>query len=373
MSDTTVTTLSLTPGILGLAVFLTVISAVGVTFAVIGAYPCVASNPIPGPQGYFIVGEVPEIRRYSKESKTFEYFEKVVREYGSIAEVKLVTGLPFQLFYSRLFVTNDKELVHLALTDSEKFKRGRKFHDSTIGIAENLLFALPSGDTWKRHRKFLQPAFAPAQLRFAGKIITDRIGMLLDFWETRMNGEQQKNLVVDFHDALTCVAMDIIGLIAFSHDFNSLNAYFRGNEGTGHEMLIEAMKVIAQRNASPKFAWPFLGLSSAGERVTKIRRYLDKLFDQIIAEKKNQPANTNDLLGRLLDVDGDERQKFTDKEIFGEAIAFIFAGHETTANTLTFTALELSRNPQIQKRLKEEIKSVIERIGSVSVENLSEF
>lgn len=47
----------------------------------------------------------------------------------------------------------------------------------------------------------------------------------------------------------------------------------------------------------------------------------------------------------------------TDHEITSQATMLLFAGYETSTTTLTFLAYSLARNPQVMKRLQEEIDS----------------
>lgn len=47
----------------------------------------------------------------------------------------------------------------------------------------------------------------------------------------------------------------------------------------------------------------------------------------------------------------------TDHEIISQATMFVFAGYETSAITLVFLAYSLAQNPEVMKRLQEEIDS----------------
>ena len=53
-------------------------------------------------------------------------------------------------------------------------------------------------------------------------------------------------------------------------------------------------------------------------------------------------------------------RKLTDEEIVGQAVTFLLAGYETTANTLAYTSYLLALNPDIQENLQSEIDSYFE-------------
>ena len=50
-------------------------------------------------------------------------------------------------------------------------------------------------------------------------------------------------------------------------------------------------------------------------------------------------------------------RKLTDEQVVGQAIGFLLAGYETTANTLAYTSYLLALNPDIQEKLQSEIDS----------------
>ncbi|KAJ3092026.1 hypothetical protein HK100_007039, partial [Physocladia obscura] len=331
---------------------------------------------IPGPRGYPLIGSIVELIKFARESKTYLFIEKLEDEYGSIAYTT-VLGQP-------LIFTKDAALIHRSLTDTVDFYRNAEFEAATFGIIENALFSIPSGEKWKRHRKYLQPGFAPAQLRLAAKISSEETDMLLEYWDNQIILQNLgEGIVVDVFQEFTCLTLDIIrpsfffsnsGRIAFSNEFNAVKKYHQGESDEERNILQDIVSVLDQRLSTHPFVWGLIGVGKGSAKIKKQREYLNRLFDEITLAKSNRKSSgTYDLIDRLMDVDAKDTQRFTNEEIFGEVMGFFLAGHETTSNTLTFTAMEISRNHQVQIKLKKEIRLVLEQLGTVTTENISEF
>jgi cytochrome P450 len=109
------------------------------------------------------------------------------------------------------------------------------------------------------------------------------------------------------------------------------------------------------------------------------KKELDSLVYQLIADRRRreeQSSNNNnnnnnngkshhkDLLSRLMETqDSDSlnnnQEKMSDKQVRDEVMTIFIAGHETTANALTWTFYLLSQNQDIETKLHDEIDSVL--------------
>ena len=81
----------------------------------------------------------------------------------------------------------------------------------------------------------------------------------------------------------------------------------------------------------------------------------------MIAERRKDPGDRGDLLSMLLTaVDTEEGTGgMSDKQVRDECVTVMLAGHETTANALSFALWELARNPEVQERLYQECRAVL--------------
>ena len=131
------------------------------------------------------------------------------------------------------------------------------------------------------------------------------------------------------------------------------------------EEVEEAMAVLLahtyrrlERLAEPPEWLPTIGR----HRFRKARAAVDRVVYRILAQRrsgeegKGEPA---DLVARLLrERDEETGQGMTDEQVRNEALTLLLAGHETTANALTWTFYLLARHPEVQERLRDEAGQV---------------
>lgn len=98
------------------------------------------------------------------------------------------------------------------------------------------------------------------------------------------------------------------------------------------------------------------------------RKTLDSIVYGLISERRKKmkvekDLTATDLLSRLIQVQDEDGSTMSDKQLRDEVITILIAGHETTSNALTWTYYLLSHNPQVEKKVFEEIDSVLGRNG----------
>jgi cytochrome P450 len=99
----------------------------------------------------------------------------------------------------------------------------------------------------------------------------------------------------------------------------------------------------------------------ATRRFQKARERLDATIYRIIDERRASGEDRGDLLSMLIaarDEEGDG-SGMTDEQLRDEAMTIFLAGHETTANALTWTWYLLSKHPEIEARFHAEVDGVM--------------
>jgi cytochrome P450/NADPH-cytochrome P450 reductase len=86
---------------------------------------------------------------------------------------------------------------------------------------------------------------------------------------------------------------------------------------------------------------------------------MNETADKVVAERKKNPKEVNDLLNRMLNGrDPVSGEGLSDENIRYQLITFLIAGHETTSGMLSYAIYELIKHPEFLKRAQEEVDSV---------------
>ena len=254
-------------------------------------------------------------------------------ELGPIARVSLA-HIPF-------YIVTCADLAHRVLAeDAAAYKKSPILQFLAPLLGEGLLTA--EGATHKRHRKLLAPAFAPKRLAAYGQVMVDETRAQLARWQP---GQQ-----IDVAHEMMELTLAIAGRTLFGADV-------RGEAQTVAEGLELAMRSMVASLTSPVqlgYRWPL-------PRHIRMRRavaMLDEVVYGMIADGRRRGTDRGDVLSMLL-LATDGEAGLTDREVRDEVMTLLLAGHETTANTLSWTWYELGRNPGVLARLVQELREVV--------------
>jgi cytochrome P450 len=94
-------------------------------------------------------------------------------------------------------------------------------------------------------------------------------------------------------------------------------------------------------------------------RLRRAVEQLDKVIYEIIRRRRASGTMSGDLLSVLLQAQDDEGLGMTDRQLHDEIMTLFLAGHETTANALSWTWLLLGQHPEVEEKLIEELRHVL--------------
>ena len=86
---------------------------------------------------------------------------------------------------------------------------------------------------------------------------------------------------------------------------------------------------------------------------------LDRIVFDIIAQRRASGDDRADLLSLLISAQDEDGSRMTDRQVRDEAMTLILAGHETTALALSWSWYLLTKHPELDSRLHQEVRSVL--------------
>jgi cytochrome P450 len=288
---------------------------------------------IPGPRGLPILGVMPEM-----VSDMLGLFTKTARDYGGITQFKLLRS-------TYLLVTNPDYVKYILQDNYKNYIRGRSVETGRVLLGNGL--PLIDGDFWLRERRLLQPAFHRERLGTLASTVGDVIDSFLQAWEQKARDKK----AIDMDDEMMRLTLTVIVKSMFSADIDDKI------ESVSHAFNVASKFMLwrSQQMWAPPLSVPV-------PRNVEYNRALKVLNDTIyplIAEARKNPKD--DLLGMLLAMrDQDTGEGMTDQQARDEVVTIFFAGHETTATSMTWMFYLLSQHPEVEEQLRAEIESVLE-------------
>jgi cytochrome P450 len=204
------------------------------------------------------------------------------------------------------------------------------------------------GESWLRQRRLIQPAFHRERVAAFGTLMTDTTLTWTEAWETSSLVETNKPL--DLTQEMSSLTLNIVGKALFGTDLSAET-----------ERVGRALTAVNHLLASAFYLpWVLSLPTPQRHRLYTARRELDTVVEQIIRERRGRSAQHDDLLEMLLEARDEETgEGMTDHQVRDEVLTLLLAGHETTANTLSWTFFLLAQHPRVEARLQEEYQHVL--------------
>ncbi|XP_055310971.1 cytochrome P450 6a9-like [Sitodiplosis mosellana] len=265
-------------------------------------------------------------------------------------------------FFARpvAIILNLNFLKNILVKDFANFNERGFFYNEEDDPISAHLFAM-DGDKWKELRAKLTPTFTSGKMKFMFPTVVE-VGKR---FKDCLIDVVKENDELEIKELLARFTTDVIGTCAFGIECNSLkdpNAEFRKY---GRE-------VFGKPRHSP-LAGVFLGGFKGTARklhIKNIRDDVSEFFMKVVRDtvdyREKNNVNRNDfmdILIKLKNQKGNDKDKITLNEIAAQAFVFFLAGFETSSTTLTFCLYELAMNAEIQVKARQVIQEAYEKHG----------
>ena len=282
----------------------------------------------PGPGGStfaFLFGD--------RQRDPLAFFTKIARDYGDVSQLRLLN-------FRTLFINHPDDIEDVLVNKARKFEKGRVMKANMRLFGEGLLTS--EGDFWLRQRRLAQPAFHRARVAAYGTTMVEYAERAMRGWKS---GE-----VRDIHEDMMEITLQIVGKTLFNAELT------RDAKEVGETMEV-LLKLAADFGKS--ILIPLWVPTPRNLRARMGIRRIEKIIYRIIAQKRAEASDTGDLLSMLLAVQDEDGSRMTDKQLRDETITLFLAGHETTANALSWTIWLLAQNPAAEKKFLDELAGVL--------------
>jgi cytochrome P450 len=291
-----------------------------------------------------IVRTIPEINTWEalwglSRAGFLEYIGELWQQHGDVFQLNI--------FNRRMVVAVHPEAVrHVNVSNRQNYDKLQSYDVVRKFILGNGLVA-SNGELWRRQRKLMAPFYTPKGVQAYGEIMLKDGYRLLERW-SQLNGQK-----VEIGEEMTFVTAAIILRAMFSMETDEAII--------GMKNAVEAMLGYAGHNQTGIFI-PLWIPTRSNQEYVRAREMVHTYIRSMIEHRRALPEAQwpDDLLTRLMQArDEDTGEPMSDELLRDESITTFFAGHETTARTMTFAWYALAVNPHVEKKLHTELDAVL--------------
>ena len=294
-----------------------------------------ALRSVPGPRDFLGLRTLGALKR-----DPLGTLQALQRAYGDVIYSPLVNAPTYLL-------AHPDHVGHVLQANHRNYRRSRNSDKLRRALGNGLL--TNDGASWLKQRRLMQPAFHRNRIAHFGETMTDETQKLLAEWQA----EAPRGQTLDVSNEMMRLTLAIVS-----------RTLFGATVAQEAELLGPAITELQEETHRRQFVivdlpeWvPLPGI----RRAKAARKTVEQVVTRIIEERRRTDAPVhNDLLAMLLSaMDADTGEPMDDAQLRDEVRTIILAGHETTANALTWTWYLLARNPAAATELRSELARVL--------------
>ncbi len=294
--------------------------------------------PIPHAKPLGLVGLIATLKRNTLECFAQEHFEKPI----------VVTGLPHKrLPFKRVLLVHEPAAIRRVLLDNAGNYQKDPIQRRVLsaGLGDGLLSA--EREQWRTQRRTVAPVFARKTIMDFAPAMMAAADALTERWRSK------DGATVDAAAEMSRVTLEVLERTIFSDGLGRDKEEFRSAMATYFNTIGEVglLDVLGVPPAVPRLShW----------HVRSTLRFFAAAIDEIVAMRRRRLSGgsgdkANDILTLLLGaLDPETGEQMTEAEARSNILTFISAGHETTANTITWSLFLLSQSPEWRARIAAE-------------------
>ncbi len=300
-----------------------------VTTAITVAEPRVA----PGPRGLPLIGSLLDAWQ-----NPLEMMARGAREHGDVCR--------FRFAWVDYYLLTDPAAAHRVLVENAKaYNKSPNYRGLKVMLGQGLLTS--EGEFWRRQRRLAQPAFHREKIASFIETMAVCTNDMLDRWSATPDGS-----TLDVHAEMMRLTLRIVGKTLLSADLEADAKQFGEALNVAIRWANDYVDSIVR--VPPSVPTP------SNLRFRRAQRVIERVVLRVVEERRTSGEDKGDLLSMFMNARDDATgERMSDRQLMDELLTLTLAGHETTANALSFTFDLLSRYPDVARRLRAEASAVL--------------
>lgn len=280
--------------------------------------------------------------RAMRQHGFLKFVELLWQEHGDLFQLKLGSR-------KLIFAIHPDMVRQVTTANRQNYDKVRSYESTRRFLVGDGLIT-STGELWRQQRHLLAPFYTPKGVQAYADIMLRDAQRLLVRWQQDI----APGAVVDMAEEMTFVTAAIILKAMFSMETTA--------EIVRIKDAVETMIMFTSNRQRMLVRPPLWVPTALNRRYLAARQMVHSYVDEVLAKRRNMPQSAwpDDLLTRLMQARDEETgATMSESLIRDESITTFFAGHETTARTMTFAWYALATHPQVAARLHEEIDNVL--------------
>ncbi|MEL6923833.1 MAG: cytochrome P450, partial [Bacteroidota bacterium] len=292
---------------------------------------------------------IPAIPRLVSLARSFKFVKNPVPIMNEAIDVY---GDTYKMYMGGLiagYVTREPAVVQHVLQKNHRNYKKSKLATETVAryVGKGLLTS--DGDYWLQQRRLIQPGFHRAKLA----ALVDIMNKVIDEVVDDMTHLAKAGQPADLEEWMMKLAFNIVASTLFTTSMSEDDMRRLGQH-------ISDLQGFIIREVRQPYLNPWFKLSGTRRYYERMAEDANDLIRKVIRERKQHGQRFDDLLDMLLAARyEDTGEGMNEQQLLEESLILFLAGHETTANALSWILYLLSQNETVYEKLMAEMDAVV--------------
>ena len=286
-------------------------------------------KPMPRHKGHWLWGGT-----FDFQKNTAEFLLEAHEKYGDVFVTRVLTGQSY-------FIRDPAVVNAINVTEAKHIYKPKVVKQMWKPFLGNGL--VPNdGESWKRQHKLIMPGFHKKRVDAYAPTMAEYTRDMVRSWR---EGEQR-----DLRKEMVDLTLRVVAKTLFDTDL-------AGDATTINDAMLDISEALIDHAQTPIPTprwWP----SERNRRMVRSLDAMDDVIARLVAARRTEKKDRGDLMSHIVFVT-DEQGGMSEKQMRDELMTLVFAGHETTAHTLTWAWYLLAKNRGKLAKAQQEIDETI--------------